>query len=349
MGPEAAEAVRDFLPEKGELVLRDPSDQHEVAVVMDAHDVQMMLDRAQSSALKKWVYELPDGTRGLTVDAVQDITQQMNWTGRARLGILPDTLEVERITEDLGNGPEPLWMATCFAEDAATGAKLPGTSMEPVYMVLTEKTARKWRERGKKVPDDRRVFDIYSRTKAINKAYRNALAAFIPEELEQTIIGMFANDPSRVEKIRTEAQAQVEEMPPPLDTPEAKALRERCDELYTEIKELGGGQGRVKFPPGQYAAWMLRSQHEIARLESFIEYLEQRLAEIPVEIKAEAEEREARDTVLDATCPLCGQGKSWRCAQLDKAGEKVLRDDKPVLMNAPHQERLVARLAEIRS
>jgi hypothetical protein len=31
---------------------------------MDEHDVRMLLERVQSSALRKWVYELPDGSKG---------------------------------------------------------------------------------------------------------------------------------------------------------------------------------------------------------------------------------------------------------------------------------------------
>jgi hypothetical protein len=56
-----------------------------------------------------------------------------------------------------------------------------------------------------KIPEDNAIFDVFSRTKAIKKATRNALAAFIPEEVEQTIIAMFEKDPSRVERIQTEA------------------------------------------------------------------------------------------------------------------------------------------------
>jgi hypothetical protein len=121
-GPEPdLAAVTDFLPQRSELAVSDLDDAHEKALVMDAHDVQMILERAQTSALKKWVYQLPDGTAGLTVDAVQDLTQQFNWTGKARIGLLPDTLKVERITEDMGDGPEPLWVATIFARDEVTG------------------------------------------------------------------------------------------------------------------------------------------------------------------------------------------------------------------------------------
>jgi hypothetical protein len=113
MPEEAAKAVEDFIPSPAELAVVDPQDRHEVMLAMDEHDVRMLLERVQSSALRKWVYELKDQyppVRGLTVHAVQDITQQMNWTGKARIGVVPETLTVERITEDAGHGAEPFWV-----------------------------------------------------------------------------------------------------------------------------------------------------------------------------------------------------------------------------------------------
>jgi hypothetical protein len=59
-------------------------------VRMDEADVQMLLSWAQAGALKKWVYQLPGNKgEGLTIHAVQDIVQRMNWTGRAKIGVLP--------------------------------------------------------------------------------------------------------------------------------------------------------------------------------------------------------------------------------------------------------------------
>lgn len=345
---DAAAEIEDFMPQGTDLALADPGDQHEVAIVMDAHDVELLLTRVQGSALKKWVYRLPDGQEGLTVSAVQDVTQLMNWMGKARLTVDESTLTVERITEDMGNGPEPLWVATVFARDEVTGAAFPGTSMEPVNMRLTERTAAKWREKGKTVPEDRRVFDVFSRTKAINKAYRNALAAFIPEVVEQTILAMYGNDPSRVEMISTPEEQKAADLPAPLETPEAKALMVECDEIYGRIKEISP-EARVRFTPGRYHALMVRSHHDMQRLADFREYLLEQEQKLPVDIENDRIAREARDTVLEATCPVCGQGKSWRCKQLDKEGQPVLKGDKPVLVNVPHAERMAARAAELRS
>jgi hypothetical protein len=270
--PELGEVVEEYIPGPAELVVADPSDRHEVMLRMDDHDVRMLLERAQKTALKKWVYQLPDGTMGLTVGAVQDITQQMNWMGKCRIGVLPETLEVERIVEDAGHGEEPFWVATIFSCDEVTGARLPGSSMEPVRMRLRKSTADRKRQQGAKIPEDNTVFDPFSRTKAIQKATRNALAAFIPEEVEQAIIAMFANDPARVERIRTEAEQKIEDRPAPLDDDEAKAKIVTARSLYDEIRELGGA-AVTEFTPGKFGAYLLNAQHSHETLDAFLDYV----------------------------------------------------------------------------
>jgi hypothetical protein len=91
---------------------------------------------------------------------------------------------------------------------------------------------------------------------------------------------MFAGDPSRVERIQTEAEQKVAELPPPLtdDRRRRSALIARCQALYDEIRELGGGRGKVELPPGQYAAWKLQAQHS--------HHLEKRRDEITREVAA---------------------------------------------------------------
>lgn len=344
---EAQEAIADFLPEPSGLM--DPTDRHEVAVVLDEHDVAMLVRRAQGAALEKWVYKLPDGSMGLSVFGVQDTTAQMNWTGKARIGVLPETSTVEQLTADVGNGPEPFWVATIFARDENTGLTYSGTSMEPHFMLLKEKTAVAWRRKGKKVPADNRVFDVFARTKAMNKAERNALDKFIPTELKETIIAMVAKDSSRVERVQTEGEKQAETAEPMLTDDRAKELMASCEAIYAEVRELGGGQGKVRFPPTQFQAWLMRSWHDHDALERFKTYLEGQRDELPGVFQREAEEREAAASCLDIPCPVCRQGPSWRCAQVNRAGE-VEKDekDKPKLINQPHVERYEARLAAIR-
>jgi hypothetical protein len=263
--PEAEAAVEAAVPSPAELVVRDPSDEHEVYVVLDAHDEAAIVRRAQESALKKWVYEFPkDGKmlRGLSIDGVQDVIQQMNWSGRTRIGVLAETLTVESTSADEGGGDEPYWIATIFARDDVTGMTLPGSSMEP--------------QRMKKRNGDK-VFDRFARTKAISKAARNALAGFIPETLEQSIIAMYAKDPSRVERIQTEAEARLAEFPPPLDDEEARALLATAEAAYAEIV---WPEARVEFPPGTFAAWKLHAQHSHDRLRDLVSYVEKRRDEL---------------------------------------------------------------------
>jgi hypothetical protein len=288
MPPEAVEAVEEYIPGPAELAVIDPQDRHELMLRMDEHDVRMLLERVQSSALRKWVYVLPyGGGTGLTVHAVQDITQMMNWTGRCRIGVLPDTLTVEQIVADAGNGEEPFWVATVFARDEETGASMPGSAMEPQRMRLRADTANKKRRAGAKIPEDNTIFDVFSRTKAINKAYRNALAAFIPEEIEQTIIAMFEKDPERVQRIQTEAEVAAEELPPALTDDRARGLVAKAQAVYDEIRELGDGRGKVDFPPGQFNAYLFRSHHDHGALERFVAYLEQRRDEIAAHYETE--------------------------------------------------------------
>jgi hypothetical protein len=281
--PELAEAVDEVLPSSRELAVVDPSDEHEVFLRMDDHDVRLLLDQIQSSALRKYVYELSRGNekiRGLTVHAVQDIVQRINWTGKAKIGVVPETLTVERITENAGNGEEPFWVATIFARDEITGSSLPGSSMEPVYMSLRKSTADRKRADGVKIPEDNKVFDSFSRWKAIQKATRNALAGFIPEEIEQTVIAMFAKDPSRVQRIQTEAEARVAELPPALTDDRAKEQIAKARELYESIREIGGGRGKVDFTPGHFNAYLTAAQHDHDRLDDLLGYLAQRRADL---------------------------------------------------------------------
>jgi hypothetical protein len=311
--PDLAPAVDPLLP-----VVSDPADQHEVMVRMDEADVQMLLSWAQAGALKKWVYQLPGNKgEGLTIHAVQDIVQRMNWTGRAKIGVLPETLEVESLSADEGDGDERYWVATIFARDELTGQVLPGSSMEPQRM---------------KKRDGSRVFDRFARWKAIQKATRNALGGFIPEEIEQAVIGMATKDPSRVERIRTEAEVKLSEMPPPLDDDEARALIKQAEAIYAEIRELGGGRGKIKMTPGTFNAWKLQAQHSHDRLRDFITYLEERREQIPVELQRDDEEREAVESANDVACPACEQPAGRFCKGIRGA----------------HGERVRARLEQIR-
>jgi len=290
--PELREAVEDAL--SVETFTAEAGDEQAGMIAMDAHDsarfVERLVRQAQEANLgKRWVYSLPGTTtRGLTVDAVQDIVQQMNWSGRCQIRVLPETLAVEREEYDEGDGPEAFWTATIAAEDGRTGLTLIGTSMEPQKMKLKAATAAAKRKDGKIIPEDNKVFDRFSRAKAINKAQRNALEAHIPEIVKVTLIAMAAKRPELVERIETEGEAKIAELPPPLDTPEAKAAIAELGRLYDGIRELGGGKGRILLPPGQYNAYLVQSQHSMELLARMKGWLEQRRDEIKAEVEAQA-------------------------------------------------------------
>lgn len=280
--PELATAVDEFLGANAELVVRDPQDRQEVMVAMDAHDVEMLMrdivEQAQGAALRKWVYKLPSSGKpeGLTVHGTQDVVQRMNWTGKCSIRVLPETLSVRRHEVEGENGLEPMLTATIFAEDARTGSILPGVASESQMMLLKAATAAAKREEGKHIRSDNRVFDRFAETKAVQKATRNALKAFIPQEVEQAVLAQAYGDASRVERIQTADEAKLAEMPAPLGTPEAIELEGRCKAIYQEIREMGNGKGKLALPPGRFNAQMTQSRHSIEALQTTLGWLEER-------------------------------------------------------------------------
>lgn len=272
--------IEQFLPESTDLVVHDPRDDQELAWVLDRHDVEQILMEVQRRALKVWVYDLP-GERGkrrreLSYKGARDIVQLMNRTGRVKIGMLPETLKLERFREDVGNGgPEPMVRAIIFARDEVTGQTMPGVSTEPLYLKLTKATAKRKREEGKDIPADDRVFDPFAETKAANKATRNALRAFIPEEAAQTVLAMFTGESERVQRIMTAQQQQTEDLPAALTDNEAKALIAQAEALYVEMCGLDS-RVRVEFPPGHFNAYLFRSHHDHDALRRFVGYLEEK-------------------------------------------------------------------------
>jgi hypothetical protein len=288
---ELAEAVTDAL--SAEAMVVSTAERHDGFVAMDAHDAARLIDRitrqAQEGHLaKRWVYDLPyGGGRGLTVDAVEDVTQLMNWSGYCAIGIVPETLKVELIEGDEDGDPAKFWVADIAARDDKTGVSLMGSAMEPQRMKLKADTAKKKRSQGKPIPDDDRVFDRFARTKAINKAERNAKEKFIPEVVKLHLLAMAAKNPSIVERIETPEEAKLRELPPPLDTPEAKALLEECAAIYDEIRGLGGGRGAVALTPGRYHGMLVSSQHDLVLLRSGRDWLLERREQLRAHFETE--------------------------------------------------------------
>lgn len=282
------EQVQDYLPDTAALVIRDQNDEHEVFRVLDAHDEQMILQEAQRRLLKASLYDFPQGGQrivDLSYQGVNELVRLMNATGRCKIAVDKDSLHVETVVEDAGNGPEPFLVATVYAADAVTGYGQFGTSSEPQRLRLKQSTADKRRRAGERIPEDNTVFDVFARAKAVNKAQRNALKVFIPEEIRQTLIAQYAGDTSRVQRIQTEQEQKMLELPPPLTDERALALSAKADGIYDRIRELGGGRGKVEFPPGQYAAWKLQAVHSHELLEKLVDYLEKREGEIAAQFE----------------------------------------------------------------
>jgi hypothetical protein len=185
--------------------------------------------------------------------------------------------------------------------------------MEPQWLRLTPETVARYEKESKRVMEGGRVFDRFSRAKALNKAQRNALEKHIPEIVKATIIAMAAGRPELVERIQSEREAKVAQLPAPLATPEAEVLRAECEAIYDEIKELEGGQGKIAFTPGMFASWMLQSQHAIDALERFKTYLVEQRELLPDRIRRERLDREAAESVLVVKCPSCGAASKRRC------------------------------------
>lgn len=267
-------------------LVADTHDRQEGLVAMDANDARLFLERLTEQAQrehlgKAWVYKLPgQGGEGLTVNAVNDITQQMNWSGLCSIGIRPGSLKLEQIDGDEDGEPVKMWMATIEAVDAKTGATVTGTATEPQRMKLKKATADKKRADGKQIPADDRVFDKFAATKAANKAERNAKGKFIPTVVEQHVLAMASNNPALVERIGSEAEERAKDMPPPVSGPEADTLREQIESVYTAIRALGDGQGAVALPPGRYQAALVRADVSLQGLRAMKGWLEGRRDEL---------------------------------------------------------------------
>lgn len=264
----------DYAPAKAELVVSEPG---EVFAVLDRHDEEQILAEMQRRVLDVTLYDFPGEGGKLIVDlsynGVRECIHLMNRTGKVKIRVVPGSLEVEEIQED----GEAFYVATVWAEDLVTGAGFSGTAVQEKRIQLKPATARKWKEAGKQVPDDRMVWDRFARTKAVNKAERNALAKFIPERVRQTLIAQYVGQPERIKRIEAGAGAEsLAELPPPLTDERAEAQKRRCRQLYDEIRELvPGGVGVLL--PAQFHAYLTRAEHSHERLAEFIEYLEQRV------------------------------------------------------------------------
>lgn len=242
----------EFKPPAGELVVTQDRD---VYRAMDRADEQQILDEIQGRTLREMVYSFRSGGQQVTdlsYGGVREVVRTLNTRGYASIQISADKPEVEEITE----GDDTYYRVMVYAYDRASGMGQWGTAVEPKHM---------------KKRDDTRVWDKFALTKALNKAQRNAMKALLPLEFTETIVAQFLGDEERVRHIQAGAGAEkLAEYPPPLDTPEAKALTQQITERYDHLKSLN----RLAMLPAVFNEYLTRSAHEIERLQAMLEHVE---------------------------------------------------------------------------
>lgn len=256
----------DFKPAARDLVVTDAD---ELWRVLDRHDEAMILDELQRRALEVMLYDFGDGGSrkiGLSYGGVLECIRLMNYTGKLRIKVDPQSLQVSR--EDTDEGLH--YVARVYAQDEVTGGGQFGVAKQPAYMKLKKKDAE-----GKPIEK----WDIFAETKAVSKAQRNALEDFIPIRIRETIIAMWVGDEARVKRIAHGPVTTVEaELPPPATGEAADELRLSIRALYDRIKNEVDG-GRLKLTPAQFDLWLRQADHSEERLADFRDHLQQRLEE----------------------------------------------------------------------
>lgn len=270
--------AEDFRPRGTDLVVADPSDEHEVFLVLDRHDEDLIVQELQRRVVRTMLYDFTQGGSrlvDLSSKGVNECVRLMNRTGKCAIRVLPTMLSIEETIED---GEE--WVtATVYAEDAKTGQGHFGTASQPKRMKVRASTAKRYRDDGKAIGADDTVWDKFARAKAMSKAQRNALAGHIPETMRQTLIAQYTGDDQALRVIKAGAGAQqVAELPPPLTDERAEALKARAREVFAEIRE----RDPLKLLPATFHAYLSRAEHSHERLADFVTFLEAKRDELEV-------------------------------------------------------------------
>src|SRR5262245_26262504 len=254
--PSGVADADEFKPSSTDLEVYNLDD---LPRAMDRADEVMILDEIQGRALDKWVYSFESGGKlvtELTVHGVNECIRVMNERGGTRVGISDQPPLIETVNE----GEKRSYQALVYAVDHRTGVGHWGLAIEPAMMAL---------KGGKEKPDK------FAKTKALNKAERNALRKHLPAELTEHLIAQ-ALGQGRVQRLQpaaTTPAAEIEEKPV-LDDEKAEALKTKIRALYADLKELN----RMVVPPGQYNTLLAsaeRDSHE--RLEELRDHIESAL------------------------------------------------------------------------
>lgn len=266
LDPETAD---EFKPASSELVVR-PDEPESVFVVLDRHDEQMIIEEFQRRALKVMLYDFEQGGKrlvDLSYQGVNEGVRLINNTGKANIRVDHSAFggrgyDTVIETADAGNGPEEFYVTTVYAVDDRTGYGQFGVSSEPKLMRLRNGKT-KW--------------DIHARTKALGKAQRNALKQHIPEQLRQTMIATFKQDPTALRQIQAGAGAvALAELPAPLVDAEAEALKAEARGVFEQVREVD----RLAMLPAVYHAHLIRASSSHEALRTLVESLQQKLVEV---------------------------------------------------------------------
>ena len=237
--PDLADAD-ESKPTPEELVL---TQERSVYEVMDAHDVDQIINEMQGRLLDVALYDFSSGGQRqteLSWKGVRECVKEMNRTGKCRLGIDKDTLQTQTVVED----GDVFYEAAVYAKDEVSGEAYYGFAREPKMMQKRD---------GSAVPDK------FAKTKAINKSMRNALRMCVPERLAQTLIAQFLHDERRVKQLRSESPmvGRVAELPPPVETEEGKALIREIDGLWDQVQATEGFASTMT--PAHFFAYKTRA------------------------------------------------------------------------------------------
>lgn len=282
-----------FAPTGQELVIADPTDQVEVVTALDAHDEEQILRRLEAKPMKYLAYDYNQGgvkVVDLSYEGVNEAIREMVSTGKVSIAIVPESLQIETVTEDLGEGPMECWMATVYALDSVTGYGQFGTFVQSKWTKIKKDTAAKRRKDDKTVKEfggEPHMPNPFARQTALGKAQRNALKLFIPIRVRQAIIARAIGNPQLLEELRYGPGAEsLAQLPPPLTDERAEALKAQARALYDEIRRLEDEKAvplKDRMTPANFHAYLTRAEHSHERLEDNLRYLQTRLAELDPE------------------------------------------------------------------
>ena len=276
--PKQADEPPIEQPTGAELVVADATSEQEVLAVVDRHDEAMIVQELQRRALRVMLYQF-DLNGSMVTDlsylGVNEAVRVMNDRRLWRVTVDRGSLVCESVNEDLGQGVEPCWQATVYAVNELSGYGQFGAYTQPKrYRLKDESKVQRAKRRGDVVDDQKRIADKFARSKAINKAQRNALRVHIPEAVRQTMIAQYQGDPERIRVIEAGAgAAELAQLPPPLTDERSREQVEKARGLFDELTTVN----RLAVLPAQFHAYLTRAEHDHDRLDEFIAYLAETL------------------------------------------------------------------------